>query len=117
GDPVQLGLVASLNRPGGNLTGFNDMNVELGSKRLGLLHELLPRATRFAVLANPINPYIDVFTKDAQSAAETLGLQVEVLLAANDRDIDAAFATIVQKRADALLVMPDLTLNFRRPQI
>src|SRR5262247_3760561 len=99
-DPVDIGLVASLNRPGGNLTGISSMNAELGTKRLGILHELLPRAARFAVLLNPNNRNTDALTRDLQATASAIGKQVEVLTARNIREIDAAFA----RPADALVV-------------
>jgi putative ABC transport system substrate-binding protein len=107
GDPVQAGLVASLNRPGGNVTGVSLMNVELGAKRLGLLHELLPGATHFAVLINPKNPLSEPFVTDVQAAASVMGWQIEILAASTNREIDLAFASLVQKRADALLIAPD----------
>ena len=106
GDPVQVGLVASLNRPGGNVTGITNMNAELGAKRLGLLHELLPGAARFAVLVNPNSPNAESMITDVQAAASAIGRQIEVLTASTNREIDAAFASLVQKRADALLVSP-----------
>jgi putative ABC transport system substrate-binding protein len=115
-DPVQIGLVASLNRPGGNVTGINSMNVELEAKRLGLLHELLPSATRFAVLVNPTNPTAQSVTRNAQAAAATIGLHIEVLTASNNRDIDMAFASLVEKQADALLVSTSVLFESRRPQ-
>ena len=81
----------SLNRPGGNVTGVSNMNVELGAKRLGLLHELLPGAACFAVLVNPTNPNAEFLTRDARAAAAAIGQQIEVLTASTNRDIDAAF--------------------------
>ena len=117
GDPVRLGLVASLNRPGGNVTGFNDMSNELGSKRLGLLHELVPRAANFAVLVHPANPYAEDTIKDAQAAAAAIRRQVEIIYAGTDREIEAAFPDMVQRRTEGLLVMPDVLLNARRTQI
>jgi putative ABC transport system substrate-binding protein len=107
GDPVQAGLVASLNRPGSNVTGVSLMNVELGAKRLGLLHELLPEATRFAVLANPKNPLTELFVTDIQTAASRMGWQIEIVTAGTNREIDVAFASLVQKRTDALVIAPD----------
>jgi putative tryptophan/tyrosine transport system substrate-binding protein len=115
-DPVQIGLVASLNRPGGNVTGINSMNVELEAKRLGLLHELLPRATRFAVLVNPTTPNAQSVTRNAQAAAATIGLHIEVLAASNNREIDMGFASLVEKQADALLVSTDVLFESRRAQ-
>jgi putative ABC transport system substrate-binding protein len=118
GDPVQLGLVASLSRPVGNVTGVTSMNVELGAKRLGLLHELLPGAARFAVLVNPNSPDVTELTiKDAQAAAAAIGREIEVLNAATNREIDAAFASLVAKRVDALLVGTEPLFNNRRVQL
>jgi putative ABC transport system substrate-binding protein len=116
-DPVQLGLVASLNRPGGNITGVNSMSNELVAKRLGLLHELLPAAARFAVLVNPNNPTTDPLKKDVQAAAAAIGRQVDVIAAGTETDIDTAFATLVQKRAAALLIHPDVLFITRRAQV
>ena len=116
-DPVEIGLVASLNRPGGNITGVSSMNAELGAKRLGLLHELLPTAVRFAVLVNPNNRNAEALTRDAQATASALSRQVEVLPANNTREIDAAFVSLLQKRADALLVSPDPLFDSRRVQL
>jgi putative tryptophan/tyrosine transport system substrate-binding protein len=119
-DPVQLGLVASLNRPGGNATGVSFMAVELGSKQLGLLHELVPGAARFAVLVNPTS---FATTSDMEreiavlrAAAAAIGRQIEVLTASTNHDIDVAFANLVQKRADALFVRPDSFFANRRVQ-
>ena len=117
GDPVQSGLVASLNQPGGNVTGINAMNAELMPKRLGLLHELLPGAVRFAVLVNPNNPFTASIVKDLQAAAVTIGRQIEALTAGTNREIDTAFASLAQKRADALLVSPDALFITRRVQL
>src|SRR5258706_8104485 len=110
-DPVQLGL----NRPGGNITGVNSMSNELAAKRLGLLHELLPAATRFAVLVNPKNPTIESLKKDVEAAA--IGPEIEFFTASTGVDIDTAFASLVQKRADALLVHPDNLFINRRVQL
>jgi putative ABC transport system substrate-binding protein len=117
GDPVALGLVASLNRPGGNATGITFMTVELTAKRFGLLRELVPGATRFFALANPNYALAESINKDLQAARATLGLEVEILHAGTDREIDAAFATLVQKRADALLIAADPFFTNRRAQI
>jgi putative tryptophan/tyrosine transport system substrate-binding protein len=117
GDPVALGLVASFNRPGGNVTGISFMTAEIGAKVLGQLHELVPRATRFVALANPNSSLTEAFIKDLQTGARTLGLQVEVLSAGSEHEIDAAFATAVQKRADALLIAPDALFTSRRAQL
>jgi ABC-type uncharacterized transport system substrate-binding protein len=116
-DPVEAGLVASLNRPGGNITGVLTMNNEIGAKRLGLLHELLPGAARFAVLVNPSNPSNEALIADAQAAASAIGRKIEVLTASTNRDIDAAFAILMQKRVDALLVVPDPLFVNRRVQL
>ena len=117
-DPVETGLVASLNRPGGNVTGAVTMNAELAAKRFGLLQELLPTATRFAVLVNPTTARVaKAVTADVQAAASVTGRQVEVLTASTSREIDTAFATVVQKRIDALHHSPDLFFTTRRAQI
>jgi ABC-type uncharacterized transport system substrate-binding protein len=117
-DPVKIGLVASLNRPGGNATGISDIGVELGAKRLGLLHDLLPTAMRFAVLVNPDNPFItEPFVKELQTAASAIGQQIEVVTASTNSDIDTAFATLVKKRADAFLISPEALFVTRRVQL
>jgi putative ABC transport system substrate-binding protein len=116
-DPVQSGLVASLNRPGGNVTGIHGMQVELMAKRLGLVHELLPGAARFAVLINPNNTASGSIVADLETAAATIGRQIEVLTAGTSREIDTAFASLAQKRADALLVSPDALFVTRRVQL
>jgi putative ABC transport system substrate-binding protein len=105
-DPVQAGLVASLNQPGGNITGFSSMSGEIIPKRLGLLQELVPSAMRFAVLINPGNPTAESTRQDVQTAASNMGREVEVFTAGSPGDIDLAFAALAQKRADALLVSP-----------
>jgi putative ABC transport system substrate-binding protein len=117
GDPVENGLVPNLNRPGGNLTGITNLGVEVGPKRFGLLHELLPPATRFAVLVNQTSPNSEALTRDAQAAAASIGRQVSVLAASNSKEIDAAFATMAQERTDALVVNGNAFLNSRRVQI
>jgi putative ABC transport system substrate-binding protein len=117
-DPVEIGLVASLNRPGGNLTGITNLNVEVGPKRLELLRELIPAATIIALLTNPTSPRIaEGFLRALQPAASTLGLQLHVLNASTDRDFDPVFATMVQQRADALVIMPDVFFNSRVEQL
>ena len=116
-DPVEIGLVASLNRPGGNVTGITSMNAELGAKRLGLLHELLPSAVRFAVLVNPNNRNAEPLTRDAQATASAIGREIEIFAASSAREIDAAFVSLLQKRADALLVSPDPLFDSRRVQL
>ena len=117
GDPVQTGLVASLNRPGGNVTGVSSMAGELGAKRLGLLQELVPRAKRFAVLTNPNNPFAKAFVTDVRAAAAAMGLQIEVFTASTSHDIDTAFASFQQKGVDALVVNPDPLFVGRRVQL
>jgi putative tryptophan/tyrosine transport system substrate-binding protein len=117
GDPVALGLVANLNHPGGNTTGINAMTFETSTKRLGLLHELLPGATRFAVLVNFNDPNADAYTKDLQAAASTIGRQIEFLTAGNNREIDIAFAGLAQRRPDGLLVVSQGLFTNRRSQI
>jgi putative ABC transport system substrate-binding protein len=107
GDPVELGLVASLNRPSGNLTGAANLNVELGPKRLELLHELVPTATIIALLVNPTNPNAVTLSRDLEAAARTLGLQLHVLHASTERDFDTVFATLAQLRAGALMIGTD----------
>jgi putative ABC transport system substrate-binding protein len=116
-DPVAAGLVASLNRPGGNVTGFTSLNVEITAKRLGLLHELLPGAARLAVLINPTSPVADSVVSDAQAAAATIGRRIEVLAAATNPEIDMAFASLAQKRIEALLVHNDPLFFDRRVQL
>jgi putative ABC transport system substrate-binding protein len=115
GDPVRLGLVASLNRPGSNVTGATSLNTEVGPKRLELLHELMPMATVIALLVNPTNPSAETYSTDLQAAARTLGLQLHVLRASTEREIDAAFASLVQLRAGGLVIGPDgFFLGWRR---
>ena len=107
-DPVKLGLVASLARPGGNATGFNYFLNEVVGKRLGLLHDLLPKAVRVAVLVNPANATnTESSLREVQEAARTIGLQIQVLNASTSREIDAAFATLARERPDALFVAPE----------
>jgi len=118
GDPVGLGLVASLARPGGNLTGINFFNNELSAKRLELLRAFLPGAVRVAVLVNPANVYNTEMTlKDVGPAARAIGLQIQVLNASTSRKIDAAFATLVRDRSDALFVGQDIFFVSRRLQL
>jgi len=104
GDPVRLGLVASLSRPGGNVTGATQLNVEVAPKRLELAHELVPTATNMALLVNPTNPLAGAVSKDLQVVARALGLQLHVLHASTERDFDAVFTTLVQLRAAALVI-------------
>jgi putative tryptophan/tyrosine transport system substrate-binding protein len=116
-DPVQVGLVTKLNRPGGNVTGFSEMNIEVGPKRLALLHELVPNAMRFGVFVNPKNPVSEFAIREAQAAAATLGLQIEVLAASTDDDIDAMFMSLVHKPIGALLVTPEPLFYTRRAKL
>jgi putative tryptophan/tyrosine transport system substrate-binding protein len=106
-DPVEAGLGASLNRPGGNVTGITSMNVGLAAKQLGLLHQLLHRDARFAVLINSGNPQIRSLLADVQAAAAAMGQQLEIIAAATTRDISPAFSEAVRKQADALLIHSD----------
>ena len=115
-DPVAVGLVASLARPGGNLTGVTTLNTELGPKRLELLHETVPAATIVAALVNPSYPAAETQSKDLQAAARTLGLQLHVLHASNERDFDAVFATLVQLRAGGLVIGADTFFNSQSEQ-
>jgi ABC-type uncharacterized transport system substrate-binding protein len=116
-DPVRLGLVASLARPGGNLTGVNFFTGELVAKRLELLRELVPRAARVAVLVNPAGPDAETTLKDVEPAARAIGLQIPVLNASTSREINAAFATFVRERPDALFVGGDPFFSSRRVQL
>ena len=117
-DPVSMGLVASLSRPGSNVTGVTTLNVELAAKRLELLHELVPTATIIAALVNPTNPVIaETETRDLQAAARTLGLTLHVLHASSEQEIDTAFMTLVQLRAGALVIGTDSFFNSRSEQL
>jgi putative ABC transport system substrate-binding protein len=117
-DPVKLGLVASLARPGGNATGVNIFASEVEAKLLGLLHDLVPKAVRIAVLVNPANvPTAEATLREIPEAARTIGLQIQVLNASTGREIEEAFATLVRDRADALFVAPDLFFQSRRVQL
>jgi len=117
-DPVKLGLVASLARPGGNVTGINYFAAEVTAKRLGLLHELLPAAARIAVLVNPANVTAASSTRaDAELAARADGLQTQLYEASTSQDIETAFATLVRQRPDALFVAPDAFFISRRVQL
>src|SRR5262245_20688293 len=117
-DPVRFGLVASLARPGGNLTGINFFSAELVAKRLELLRELVPRAARVAVLIDPsIVGSSERAQKEVEAAAHALGLQIQILNATNSREIDAAFGALVGERADALFVSPGGLFNGRRVQL
>jgi len=117
-DPTKLGLVASLARPGGNLTGMNFFGNEAIPKRLGLLHELVPKADRVAVLVDPGNiSQTEATLRETQAAAGLIGLPIDILKAGNAREIEEAFATMVRKRDDALFVGPDAFFSGRRVEI
>jgi putative ABC transport system substrate-binding protein len=117
GDPVKLGLVASLARPGGNLTGITNLGVELGPKRLELLHELVPTATTMAVLVNPTGADAETQARVVQAAARTLSVQLRVVNASTERDLDTVFATLVDLRAGGLVVVTDPFFNTRQAQL
>jgi putative ABC transport system substrate-binding protein len=117
GDPVEYGLVASLNRPGGNVTGLTDMSVELLPKLLGLLRELVPQVARFGLLTNPKNPVAGSIVKDAQSAELSIGRPIEFLTASTNGEIDAAFASLAPRQVDALVIAPDTLFSNRRSQL
>src|SRR5215831_7904983 len=116
-DPVPYGLVASHNRPGGNATGVNFLVTELGSKQLGLLHELIPTAARVGLLVNPKSRTTERAIRDVTAAASAIGLQVDIVQASDSRDIESAFGTLVHNKADALLVGPDPFFASRRLQL
>jgi putative ABC transport system substrate-binding protein len=118
-NPVDAGLVDSLNRPGGNLTGVTNLNVEIAPKRLELLRALLPGATSIAVLLNPTNPtpVVGPFMRELRLAARATGFQLHVLEASTDRDLDKAFAVLPQLHADALLISPDVFFNTRAEKL
>jgi putative ABC transport system substrate-binding protein len=117
-DPTQVGLVASLNRPGGNVTGVTNQNAEIGGKRLEFLRELLPKVTTIAVLSNPTNATLaEQFLSALQATARTLGMQLHSVQASTERDLDAVFATLVQLRADALVIGPDVFFNSQGEQL
>ena len=117
GDPVKLGLVASLNRPGGNATGVNFFSTELVAKRMELLRQLVPAAARVAVLVNPTDSANETTVSEVQAAARDTGPQIHVLNASTGREIDAAFATLAGERIDALFVAPGTFFNARRVQL
>jgi len=116
-DPIAIGLVASLNRPGANVTGVTSLNLQVGPKRLELLHEILPAATTFALLVNPTNPRnTEVTTRELQEAAGKLGLQLHVLNASNEAGIDAVFATLARLRVSGLIVASEAFFAIRSKQ-
>jgi putative tryptophan/tyrosine transport system substrate-binding protein len=117
-DPIEVGLVASLNRPGGNLTGVTNMNVDIGSKRLELLHEVLPKATNFGVLIDPTSADLSKdFVRVLQSAAHTLGVKLYVQHASTEDEIDTVFASLSEQRAEGLVVGPSIFFNGRTEQL
>jgi putative ABC transport system substrate-binding protein len=116
-DPVAVGVVASLNRPGGNITGVTALGVELGPKRLELLHELAPAATNIALLVNPTNPNAETQSRDLQAAARTLGLRAHILHARTENDLEAVFATLGELRAGALVISTDGLFISRAAQL
>jgi ABC-type uncharacterized transport system substrate-binding protein len=117
-DPVRLGLVASLARPGGNLTGINFFSGELGAKQFGLLRELVPGAVRMGVLVNPANPRpAEMLVPEVEAAARTMGLQIQIFNASTGREINAAFAAIARERSDAILIVGDPYFTVRRVQL
>jgi putative tryptophan/tyrosine transport system substrate-binding protein len=116
-DPVRLGLVTSIARPDGNLTGVNFLNVEMTAKRLELLHALVPGALRVAVLVNPTNPNAETIVRDVEAAARAMGLQIQVHKAGTIDEIDAAFATFKREQPDALFVASDPFFRARRAQL
>jgi putative tryptophan/tyrosine transport system substrate-binding protein len=118
GDPIGLGLVASLNRPGGNVTGVTNLNAEVAPKRVELLHELVPTASVIALLVNPTNPGLaEPVSRASQAAAHTLGLHLHVLNASTERDFDAVFAKLIQLRAGGLVIGPDAFFAARSEQL
>jgi putative ABC transport system substrate-binding protein len=117
GDPVREGLVAALNRPGGNITGVTFLAATLAAKQLGLLHDLLPQAARIGVLTDPNMPITGPFVSDILAAASAIGKQIELLSASNGRDIDMVFASLVQKPVDTLLIGPAILFSSRSVQL
>jgi putative ABC transport system substrate-binding protein len=116
-DPIKSGLVASLNQPGGNITGVTNLNYELAPKRLELMRELVPTASHFGLLANPNNFATETFVREVQTAAETLGLQLHLVNAGTDSELDAAFATLVRLRVGGLAIEADAFFTARSEQI
>jgi putative ABC transport system substrate-binding protein len=117
-DPVEAGLVASLDRPGGNVTGITNLNLEVGPKRLELMHELIPNATDFALLVNPASRFVaETLSRDMPPAAQAFGKRLHILRASTERDIDAAFAEIARLKASALIISPDSFFTDRARQL
>jgi putative tryptophan/tyrosine transport system substrate-binding protein len=116
-DPIKFGFVASFNRPGGNITGIWMVSTVLAQKRMQLIRELLPKAELIALLVNPTSPVAEPQTRDAQAAADALGLKLSVLSAVTENDFDQVFATVVQQRADALFISADPFLSSRRERL
>jgi putative ABC transport system substrate-binding protein len=116
-DPVAAGLISSLRQPGGNLTGLSNFNTSLTSKRLELMHEVVPHASTIAVLVNPRSPTVQTVSSEAEAAARILGLRVEILQAATEKEIDAAFDAMIQRGARALVIAGDAYFNSRREQL
>jgi len=116
-DPVKFGLVPSLNRPGGNITGEAAQNAELGPKRLELLHEVVPTAATLALLVNPTNPNVETLSRDLHAAARTLGLELQVLHASTEREIDTVFATLLQLQARGLVIGHDAFFNSQNERL
>jgi putative ABC transport system substrate-binding protein len=118
GDPVAAKLVAGLNRPGGNITGVTTLNSEVAAKRLGLLHDMVPKATRIGILVNPANVSVaETMPRELSDAARALGLQIRIFNTATSREIEAAFESVDQEPTDALFIAPDAFLTSRRVQI
>jgi putative tryptophan/tyrosine transport system substrate-binding protein len=117
-DPTNIGLATSFSRPGGNATGISDIGVELGAKRVALVHELLPRAIRFAALVNPNNPQnADPFVKELQTAGSAVGRQIDVVAATTNSEINTAFAAMLKMQVDGFLISPDALFFSRRVQL
>jgi putative ABC transport system substrate-binding protein len=116
-DPVRLGLVASLNRPGGNITGITSLNLEVGPKKLELVHELAPNAVLIGMLVNPNNPEAQAQSRDAQVASRKLGVELHIVHAASEHDFDLVFATLVKLRAGALVIGPDTFFTIQSRQL
>src|SRR5262249_27077944 len=117
-DPIKVGFVESLNRPGGNLTGVTNLNLEIGAKRLEMLHALLPTATDFAEIVGPTRPATaEPLVREVQAAAHSLGLRLHVLNASTERDFDSVFARVVQLKAAALIISPIISFVGRSEQL